>query len=214
MNISGTLKYLKCGTLSIDLQEITQWVYDPATMYTMRLNTLYSQIRILFSFSVLQKTFVSSYSEILFPSVYKAKLSRWCSKYLQEVSCLWLQKYSPATVLFIFLHCNPVQGQYRARTGFSLWSFSHREKPVFITGNPFSHCRDPVFITGISLWEKLRRENPVFITRNGFAVWPKSGWACAGFLHPCTVRKTLFRIFAFLRSPSNLKLHFWGSFEG
>ena len=29
-----------------------------------------------------------------------------------------------------------------------------------------------------------------------------------GFLHPCTVRKTLFRIFAFLRSPSNLKLHF------
>ena len=35
MNISGTLKYLKCGTLSIDLQEITQWVYDPATMYTM-----------------------------------------------------------------------------------------------------------------------------------------------------------------------------------
>ena len=42
-----------------------------------------------------------------------------------------------------WLHCNPVQGQYRARTGFSLWSFPHREKPVCITGNPCSHCRDP-----------------------------------------------------------------------
>ena len=42
-------------------------------------------------------------------------------------------------------HCNPVQGQYRARTGFSLWSFPHREKPVCITGNPCFHCRDPCF---------------------------------------------------------------------
>ena len=67
-------------------------------------------------------------------------------------------------------HCNPVQGQYRARTGFSPWSFSHREKPVFITGNPFSHCRDPVFITGNSLWEFVHREIPVVITGNGFAV--------------------------------------------
>ena len=40
---------------------------------------------------------------------------------------------------------------YRARTGFSLCTNSHREKPVFITGNPCSHCRDPVFITGNSL---------------------------------------------------------------
>ena len=40
---------------------------------------------------------------------------------------------------------------YRAITGFSLCSNSHREKPVFITGNPSSHCRDPIFITGISL---------------------------------------------------------------
>ena len=47
------------------------------------------------------------------------------------------------------LHCNPVQGQNRARTGFSLCSNSHREKPVFITGNPSSHCRDHVFIAGI-----------------------------------------------------------------
>ena len=31
-------------------------------------------------------------------------------------------------------HCNPVQGQYRARTGFSLLEIQHRENPVFITG--------------------------------------------------------------------------------
>ena len=68
-------------------------------------------------------------------------------------------------------HCNPVQGRYRARTGFSLWSFSHREKPVFITGNTFSHCRDHVFITGNFLWELLHREIPVVITGNGFAVF-------------------------------------------
>ena len=69
------------------------------------------------------------------------------------------------------LHCNPAQGQYRARTGFSLCTFSHREKPGFITGNPFSHYRDPVIITGNSLWGKVHREIPVFITGNGFAVW-------------------------------------------
>ena len=78
-------------------------------------------------------------------------------------------EYKPR--LKINLHCNPVQGQYRARTGFSLCTFSHREKPVFITGNLYSHCRDPVSITGISLWEKVHRENRVFITRNGFAVY-------------------------------------------
>ena len=32
------------------------------------------------------------------------------------------------------VHCNPVQGQYRARTEFYLCTNSHREKPVFITG--------------------------------------------------------------------------------
>ena len=66
---------------------------------------------------------------------------------------------------------------YRASTGpkqgFPCEVNSHRENPVFIAGNPYSHCRDPVFITGISLWEKLRRENPVFITGNGFAVHQK-----------------------------------------
>ena len=61
----------------------------------------------------------------------------------------------------------PGQGQNRV---FPVYFF-HMEKPVFITGEPFSHCRDPVFITGISLLEKIHRENPVFITGNGFAVW-------------------------------------------
>ena len=42
---------------------------------------------------------------------------------------------------------------YRASTGQNLLN---RENPVLITGNPCSHCRDPVFITG----------NHVFITGN------------------------------------------------
>ena len=58
----------------------------------------------------------------------------------------------------------------RTRTGFSLCSNCHREKPVLITGNPSSHCRDHVFITGISLKELLHRELHVVITGNGFAV--------------------------------------------
>ena len=63
---------------------------------------------------------------------------------------------------------------YRASTGpeqdFPCIVNSHKEKPVFITGNPCSHCRDPVLITGNSLWELLHREIPVVITGNGFAV--------------------------------------------
>ena len=35
----------------------------------------------------------------------------------------------------------PVQGQYRARTGFSLWSFSHRD-PLFSLQGPCFHYRD------------------------------------------------------------------------
>ena len=73
--------------------------------------------------------------------------------------------------LFTFeAHCNPLQGQYRARTGFSLWSFPHREKHVFITGNSCSYCRDPCFHYRDFPVRKLHRENPVFITGNGFAV--------------------------------------------
>ena len=63
---------------------------------------------------------------------------------------------------------------YRASTGpeqgFPCVVNYDREKPVFITGNPRSHCRDPVFYTGNSLRELLHREIPVVITGNGFAV--------------------------------------------
>ena len=44
------------------------------------------------------------------------------------------------------------------------------EKPVFITGNPCSLCRDPCFHYRDFPVRKLHRENPVFITENGFAV--------------------------------------------
>ena len=66
---------------------------------------------------------------------------------------------------------------YRASTGpeqgFPCVVNSRREKPVFITGNPCSHCKEPVFITGICMWELLHREIPVsavVITGNRFAV--------------------------------------------
>ena len=36
------------------------------------------------------------------------------------------------------VHCNPVQGQYRARTGLSLWSFPHREPLFSLQGPLFS----------------------------------------------------------------------------
>ena len=39
------------------------------------------------------------------------------------------------------MHCKPIPVM---KTGVSLWSFSHRKKPVFITGNP-------VIITGMGL---------------------------------------------------------------
>ena len=53
------------------------------------------------------------------------------------------------------------------KTGFSLWTFSHREKPVFITGIPAMRTGFPVMKTGFSLWEELHMENPVFSTGMG-----------------------------------------------
>ena len=44
------------------------------------------------------------------------------------------------------------------KTEFSLWSISHKEKPVFITGIPAIRTGFPVMNTGFSLWEKLHRK--------------------------------------------------------
>ena len=56
------------------------------------------------------------------------------------------------------LHCKPKHCK------------AYREKPVFITGNPCSHYRDPCFHFKDFPVRKLHRENPVFITGIGFAV--------------------------------------------
>ena len=50
------------------------------------------------------------------------------------------------------VHCKPIPVM---KTRFSLWSFSHREKPVFITGNPV---------------RKTSRENPVFLLQEWVCV--------------------------------------------
>ena len=49
-------------------------------------------------------------------------------------------KISRQALNFFYMHCNPLQGQYRARTGFSLCSFCTQGKPCF-------HYRD-----GFSVW--------------------------------------------------------------
>ena len=53
------------------------------------------------------------------------------------------------------MHCNPVQGQYRARTGFSLCSFSTQGKTP--QGKPCFHYRDgfAVHVTNIIFNEKM-----------------------------------------------------------
>ena len=60
-------------------------------------------------------------------------------KHKELTKCFSTRKKNGNSKLYV--HCNPVQGQYRARTGFSMCSFS--------------------------LWEKLHRVNPVFITGMG-----------------------------------------------
>ena len=75
-----------------------------------------------------------------------------CEK--EELPCFLLLDAN--LCLINHVHCKYYTAiPYRASTGpeqgFPCVVNSHREKPVFITGNPCSHCRDPVFITGNSL---------------------------------------------------------------
>ena len=59
-------------------------------------------------------------------------------------------------------HCNPLQGQYRARTGISLCTFPSRENPVFITGmglqclsvNPVAPIGNPLAPIGLPIGAK------------------------------------------------------------
>ena len=78
---------------------------------------------------------------------------------IRTQSTLWFR-------LVRFPHCKPIPVM---KTGFSLWSFSHREKPVFIAGVPcnenrffsvwknfagktlFSRCNDPVRDCSVSM---------------------------------------------------------------
>ena len=60
-------------------------------------------------------------------------------------------------------HCNPVQGQYTARTGFSLCSISTQLEKLFNTGFPGDENR--FFPLG-----NTTHETPGFNYRDGFAV--------------------------------------------
>ena len=69
-------------------------------------------------------------------------------------------KYDPKH--WAIVHCNPLQGHYRVKTGFTCEVFPHRENPVFITWNP---CN----------------ENRLFSVRKNFTgktLIPLQGWVC------------------------------------
>ena len=65
---------------------------------------------------------------------------------------------------------NPANQFPVIKTGFSLWSFSHKEIPVMNTGSLQWEKVFPVMKTGFSLWEKLHRANPVLAL-----YWPCTG---------------------------------------
>ena len=62
-----------------------------------------------------------------------------------------------------FIHCNPLQGQYRARTGFSLCSISTQGKSCF-------HCRVP------SWWKQVF---PCWKYYTGKTLFSLQGWVCS-----------------------------------
>ena len=69
-----------------------------------------------------------------------------------------------------FMHCNPVQGQYRARTGFSLCSKFSQGKTCF-------HYREPLFsLQGPCIYY---REFPVRITTQGNPCSHYREWVCS-----------------------------------
>ena len=67
------------------------------------------------------------------------------------------------TQLQYFLHCNPVQGQYRARTGFSLCSISTQGKTCF-------HYRVPRW------WKQVF---PCEKNYTGKTLFSLQGWVCS-----------------------------------
>ena len=76
------------------------------------------------------------------------------------IPLVWLYTFENLGNLHEY-HCNPVQGQYRARTGFSLCSFSTQGKTCF-------HYRVPRW------WKQdfpCEKNYTCFHYRDGFAVW-------------------------------------------
>ena len=113
------------------------------------------------------------------------------------------------------MHCNPVQGQYRARTGFSLCSKFSQGKPCF-------HYREPLFsLQGPCIHY---REFPVRITTQGNPCSHYREWVCS----VCAEMQYVFRhytryisknirdtisslvISSFEKAKKNLVFHFGG----
>ena len=73
---------------------------------------------------------------------------------------------------FMYLACTAIP--YRVSTGpeqdFPCVVNSHREKPVFISGNPFSHCRGPCI---------HYRDFPLRITTQGDPCSHYREWVCS-----------------------------------
>ena len=75
----------------------------------------------------------------------------------------WLLEFMISQLLKA--HCNPVQGQYRARTGFSLCSISTQGKTCF-------HCRVP------SWWKQVFPCWKYYTRKTLFSL---QGWVCSAF---------------------------------
>ena len=93
-----------------------------------------------------------------------------CKKYINYNYCSVNYPQKPVLKNHIpSVHCNPVQGQYRARTGFSLQSEFSQGKPCF-------HYREPLFsLQGPCIHY---RDFPVRITTQGNPCSHYREWVC------------------------------------
>ena len=120
--------------------------------YGCKLHNL-SNIRICNAFT--KHTIGRNPLNILPLKYYSLSLKREDLRYVRTAKVIMYKSQSEPFLKEQNMHCNPVQGQYRARTGFSLCSkFSqgktcfHYREPLFSLQGPCIHYREfPVRIT-------------------------------------------------------------------
>ena len=97
------------------------------------------------------------------------KMMHFMSQYF-NFSIRYSWKCSKKLIELRLLHCNPVQGQYRARTGFSLCSKFSQGKTCFYYREPLFSLQGPCI---------RYREFPVRITTQGNPCSHYREWVCS-----------------------------------